>query len=92
MMKVQIDGARVDVDAKFGRSGSLLDYTIEASCAGVEVHLQVDSPDNPMKVAGMLRNAEAGCYVMQTFRNPTPVTTTYQLNGAAIEAVAPPLD
>jgi hypothetical protein len=40
----------------------------------------------------MLRNAEAGCYVMQTFRNPTPVTTTYQLNGAPIEAVAPPLD
>jgi uncharacterized OsmC-like protein len=89
MLKVQVDSARVDIDAKFTREGSLLDYTIEAGCAGIEVHVEVDSPDDPERVAGLLRNAEAGCYVMKTFRNPTPVTTTYELNGQPIEAKAP---
>ena len=69
-----MDSARVDIDAKFTREDSLLDYTIEAGCAGIEVHVEVDSPDDPERVAGLLRNAEAGCYVMKTFRDPTPVT------------------
>jgi hypothetical protein len=29
---------------------------------------------------------------MQTLRNPTPVTSTFALNGDAIEAVAPARD
>ncbi len=88
-MKIQIDNARVGVTARFTRSGSLLDFTVEGGCAGIDVHCEVDSPEDRETIAGLLRNAEAGCYVMQTFRNPTPVTTTFELNGTAIEAVAP---
>jgi hypothetical protein len=40
----------------------------------------------------LLRNAEAGCYVMQALANPTPVTATFELNGVPIEALAPPHD
>ena len=74
---------------RFTRDGSLLDFTVEGGCAGVDLHCEVDSPEAPEKIAGLLRNAEAGCYVMQTFRNPTPVTATYELNGEPIEAKAP---
>ncbi len=88
-MKIQIDNARVNVNVRFTRAGSLLDFTVEGGCAGVDVHCEVDSPEDREKIAGLLRNAEAGCYVMQTFRNPTPVTATFELNGTAIEAVAP---
>ena len=36
----------------------------------------------------MQRHAEAGCYVMQAMRNPTPVSATFTLNGKSIEAKA----
>ena len=91
-MKITVDGARVDVTARFGRGGSLLDHTVYGTCEGVDVHLQVDSTETPERISGLLRNAEAGCYVMQALANPTPVTATFELNGVAIEAVAPPAD
>ena len=89
-MKVTVDAARVDVTAQFSRSGAILDHTVEAGCAGVRLHLAVESKEPRERIAGLLRNAEAGCYVMQALANPTPVSATYELNGAPIEAVAPP--
>ena len=88
-MKISVDSASVDVTAKFSRQGSVLGYTVEAGCAGVELHLRVKSDEPRERIAGLLRNAEAGCYVMQALRNPTPVSATYELNGSAIQAVAP---
>ena len=88
-MKINVESAKVDVTAKFSRSGAILDYTVEAGCAGVELHLQVKSDESRERIAGLLRNAEAGCYVMQALRNPTPVSATFELNGEPIEAVAP---
>ena len=88
-MKIKVDSAKVDVTAKFSRSGAVLDYTVEAGCAGVDLHLEVRSGEPRERIAGLLRNAEAGCYVMQALANPTPVTTTYVLNGEPIEAAAP---
>jgi hypothetical protein len=89
MMKITVDGARVDVNARFGRGGSLLDHSVYGTCEGVDVHLEVDSEEPPERISGLLRNAEAGCYVMQALANPTPVTATFEHNGVAIEAVAP---
>jgi len=37
------------------------------------------------RVAALMRNAEAGCYIMQTILNPTPVTREFKLNGAAFD-------
>ena len=88
-MKIKVDSARVDVSARFSRSGSLLNHSVFAGCVGVDVHLQVDSPEDAERVSGLLRNAESGCYVMQALANPTPVTATFELNGVPIEAVAP---
>lgn len=81
MMKVPITKARVTVLAKYRQEGSVLARTIEASCAGVETHLEVESPASPAEVAGVVRNAEHGCFTIQAIRKPAPVTTTVSLNG-----------
>jgi hypothetical protein len=33
----------------------------------------------------VIRKAEAGCYVIQTIRKPTAVTSEYTLNGARFD-------
>lgn len=88
-MKIKVNSARVDVTARFGRGGSVLNHSVFANCVGVDVHLQVDSRESPERISGLLRNAEAGCYVMQALANPTPVTATFELNGVPLKAVAP---
>ena len=42
-------------------------------------------PSRPEKIAKVVRNAEAGCYVIQTIRRPTEVKSEYLLNGAAFD-------
>ena len=81
MMKVPITKARVRVVAKYRQEGSVLAQTIESHCAGVETHLDVESPAPPVEVAGVVRNAEHGCFTIQAIRKPSPVTTTVSLNG-----------
>ncbi len=89
-MKVDITSAKVHVTAKFTREGSVLAQTIRAGSAGIETRLEVESPDGPAKVAGVVRNAENGCYVMQSLANPTPVETSVALNGAELDLAAYP--
>ena len=81
MMKVQIDKARVRVTGRYHMEGSVLAQTIQAHGRGIETHLEIESPDPPEKVAGVIRNAENGCYTIQTVKHPTPVQTTASLNG-----------
>ncbi len=84
MMKVPIKSARVHVKIDFARAGSVLAQTIEAGCDGVETILEVESDHAPETLKGVVRNAEAGCFVIQSIANPVPVSTTIKLNGEAI--------
>jgi uncharacterized OsmC-like protein len=85
MMKVQLDAARVYVTLRFYRTGAILDESIEAHTQGVDVHLEVDSPADRDRVAAVIRNAEQGCYVMQSLKKPVDVQATFEVNGEAIE-------
>ncbi len=89
-MKVPITKARVKILAKYRQEGSVLAQTIEAWCAGVETHLEVESPAPPEKVAGVIRNAENGCFAIQAVRRPSPVHTTVSLNGQALDLESSP--
>ena len=84
-MKVRIDKARARVTAKYHVEGSILAQTIQAHGQGVETHLEIESPDPPEKVAGVIRNAENGCYTIQSLKHPTPVQTTAALNGHPLD-------
>ena len=89
-MKVEITSARVHVKADFTREGSVLAQTIQAGSDGIETRLEVESPEDPARVAGVVRNAENGCYVMQSLANPTPVATSVALNGTELNLASYP--
>jgi len=80
-MKVQVDHASAHVDMQFSRSGSILQETVEGRCEGVQVHMDVESPADRERVQSLIRNAEQGCYVMQSLRHPVDVQASYNVNG-----------
>lgn len=90
MMKVAIDKARVSVTARFRVEGSVLAQTVRASLDDVQTRLDVESKDAPERVAGVVRNAENGCFVMQALLNPVPVSSTVNLNGTGLDLRAFP--
>lgn len=85
MMKTKIDKAKVFVTARFKSEGSVLRETVQAIGLGFETRCELASTDAPEKVAAVVRNAEKGCYVMQTILQPTPVERRFTLNGVAFD-------
>jgi hypothetical protein len=83
MMKTKIDKAKVFVKARFKSEGSVLRETVQAQSVGFETRCELESAEAAEKVAAVIRNAENGCYVMQTILKPTPVERSFTLNGAA---------
>ncbi len=88
MMKVEITSAQVHVSGRFSREGSVLAETIQGRGEGFDVRLEVESPEDPARVAGVLRNAENGCFVMQSLAHPVPVQSTMTLNGQELDVGA----
>jgi hypothetical protein len=85
MMKTKIDKARVFVQAKFKSEGSVLAETVKAQGLGFETRLELQSNEPPEQVAAVVRNAENGCYVLQSILNPMPVERKFALNGAEFD-------
>ncbi len=82
MMKTHITKAKVSVKARFKSEGSVLRETVQAVGLGFESRCEIESEEPADKVAAVVRNAENGCYVMQTILQPTPVERQFTLNGA----------
>jgi hypothetical protein len=85
MMKTKIDKAKVSVKAKFKSEGSVLRETVKAQGLGFETKLEIESTEPVERVAAVVRNAENGCYVMQTILQPTPVEREFALNGTPFD-------
>jgi hypothetical protein len=88
MLKTHIEKAKVFVTARFKNEGSVLRETVQAEGLGIETRCEITSSAAPEMVAKVLRNAEAGCYVIQTIRRPTDVTGEYTLNGESFDPQA----
>jgi uncharacterized OsmC-like protein len=88
MMKTKIDKAKIFVQARFRNEGSVLRETVQAVGLGFDMRSELQSPDPAEKVAAVVRNAEKGCYVMQTILQPTPVAREFTLNGAPFDPEA----
>ena len=89
-MKTKIDKARVFVTAKFKSEGSVLAETVQAGGLGFETRLELESKEAAERVAAVVRNAENGCYVLQSILRPVPVERKFALNGTAFEPSAFP--
>jgi hypothetical protein len=87
-MKTKIDKAKIFVTARFKSEGSVLRETVQAVGLGFETRCELESAEPPDRVAALMRNAENGCYVMQTILKPTPVERRFKLNGAAFDPEA----
>jgi len=85
MLKTHIDKAKVFVTARFKSEGSVLRETVQAEGLGFETRCELTSNEPANKVARVVRNAENGCYVMQTILKPTPVEREFTLNGKALD-------
>ena len=57
----------------------------EASGKVKEVYESGSGPSATEKVAAVVRNAENGCYVMQTILQLTPVERQFTLNGSPFD-------
>jgi organic hydroperoxide reductase OsmC/OhrA len=88
MLKTHIDKAKILVTARFKNEGSVLRETVQAQGLGVETRCEITSSEPAEKVAKVVRNAEQGCYVIQTIRNPTAVKSEYELNGQPFDPEA----
>ena len=88
MLKTHIDKAKIFVTARFKSEGSVLRETVQAEGLGFETRCELTSKEAADKVAKVVRNAEAGCYVMQTILKPTPVARQFTLNRAAFDPEA----
>jgi hypothetical protein len=82
MMRTHITKAKVFVKARFKSEGSVLRETVQAVGLGFETRCELESEEPAEKVAAVMRNAENGCYVMQTILQPTSVERQFTLNGA----------
>ena len=85
MMKTKINKARVFVKAKFKSEGAVLAETVQARGLGFETRIELESKEPGERVAAVIRNAENGCYVLQTILHPVPVERKFVLNGAAFD-------
>lgn len=84
-MEVKVDKMKIYVTTRFRAEGSVLRETIKSGGVGVELRSEIASSAPADRVAALVRNAEAGCYIMQTILNPTPVTREFSLNGESFD-------
>ncbi len=81
MMKIDLSNVTAHVELSVGVEGSVLAQTILARGEKIEIHYDIESTDEPAKVAGLVRNARNGCYARQTIANPGIFHDTMNLNG-----------
>ena len=65
MMKVNLGKVEARVAYHVSAEGSVLAQTVQARADRIEIHYDVESTDEPVRVAGLIRNARNGCYVRQ---------------------------
>ena len=90
MLKVNVKQASCSVKAHWTSEGSVFAGTISSTCHWVETRVEIESDDDPARVAALVRNAEGGCYAQSALQQPVPVTGRVLLNGQDLDYEAYP--
>jgi uncharacterized OsmC-like protein len=85
MLKLDVKSAKARVRGRYFGSGSIKAETVSTGCEGIETELTIESDEDAEKIAKLARVSEDGCFVIQSLRNPTPVSMSVLLNGAEIK-------
>lgn len=93
MMKVSLGKVQANIELHVGAEGSVLAQTVQARANKIVIKYEIESEDEPAKLAGLIRNARNGCYVRQTIGSPELFEDTILLNGQPfdVEAYPPPV-
>ena len=92
MMKVSIDKVRAHITGQFAVAGSVLANTIEAGCEKIDISYEVESSEDPARVAAVLANARNGCFIRQAVSKGVPISDSLTLNGNSFDFYSyPPL-
>ena len=83
-MKVKFGKIKAHIAIRFDLDGSVLGGTIKASTPMVVTSFDIESPDDPDKVAAVLRNARNGCWVRSAVAEPVAFEDSITLNGQAL--------
>ena len=81
MMKVPLGKVRMKVAMRFFLEGSVLRQAVRSGSVGVVTTLEVESGAPPEKLAGVIRNAENGCFTLQSLLIPVQAESRVTLNG-----------
>ena len=92
MMKVSLGKVQAHIELNAGVEGSVLAQTIKARADKIVIRYDIESDEEPAKLAGLIRNARNGCYVRQTIGKPEIFDDSITLNGQPfdLEAYPPP--
>jgi hypothetical protein len=85
MLKVDFTKATCRVSAHWTSEGSVFAGTIRSTCHAVETVIELESDDDPARIAALIRNAEGGCYAQAALEQPVPVTGTALVNGRPLD-------
>jgi len=66
MLKVEITKVRSHIVAHEEVVGSAIEETIYGVCTRIETTYEIESPDDPAKVAAVIRNARNACIIGNT--------------------------
>ena len=92
MMKIGFNKVRAHIVGHFSVSGSVLNNTIAGNCEKIEIDYQIESEDDPARVAALLTNARKGCFIRQAVSGGVLIADTLSLNGEAFDFYSyPPL-
>ena len=81
MMKVNLGKVKATIALHVGSTGSVLAQTVQGRVEAIDIHYEVESTDEPERIAGLLRNARNGCYARQTVARPEIFNDTVNVNG-----------
>lgn len=81
MMKVNLGKVQAYIAYQVAAEGSVLAQTVRARAEKIAIHYEIESTEEPARVAGLIRNARNGCYVRQTIGRPDLFHDTINLNG-----------
>jgi uncharacterized OsmC-like protein len=84
MMKLTLNDVRVDQTARFYRQGSVLAGTIKSESLGMDVLVDIQSPEPPEPIAELIRVAKSSCCTHGALADPITVGTNIRLNGQAV--------
>ena len=83
-MDIRIDRAEMSVRGEFDQKGKFGLSDVPSACTRLVYELDVQSPEEPERMAEFMAALERSCYTTNTLRTPVEVVPKLRLNGAEV--------